>query len=327
MQRLAEWLIRGQANQAGRSHCTAAAELRPPRPPRGLSLITCEYLPGGASLRARLWAAKVVKGSVNFFGRLSECQRDAATGMYAEALAGFVQWLAAGLPARRDRFRAEVERRRADLAGVGGHNRAPTPAADLLAALDLLLGFADEVGAVTTAEADALRERGRSALLATAAAQAEHQRDADPAGRFLTLFGSALSSGRAHLSALDGSCPGDATAAAVGWRRENGGNWTPQGRRVGWTNGERVFLDPDAALAEANRLAAEQGHPLDVPPRALWQRLHEAGHLAAVEKGSGGATRYKIRLTADGDRREVIALRADRLPVNISPGGGGDTPS
>jgi hypothetical protein len=38
----------------------------------------------------------------------------------------------------------------------------------------LLLPFAAEVGAVTPAEAGALRERGREALLTTAAAQAEH---------------------------------------------------------------------------------------------------------------------------------------------------------
>src|SRR5438874_785271 len=83
-------LTRGQGNHAGRSRMTAGAEVRPGKPPRGLILFTGEDLPGGSSLWARLWTVEVAARSVHF-ARLSECQRDAAAGRYAESLAGFVR--------------------------------------------------------------------------------------------------------------------------------------------------------------------------------------------------------------------------------------------
>src|SRR5262249_37561125 len=52
----ADRLLRGQGNQSGRNRLTADAALRPPKSPRGLVLTTGEDLPGGTSLRARMWA-------------------------------------------------------------------------------------------------------------------------------------------------------------------------------------------------------------------------------------------------------------------------------
>jgi hypothetical protein len=90
LQAAADRIIRGQGNHAGRSRMTAGAEVRAGKPPRGMALITGEDLPDGSSLRARLWTVEVAADSVSFgpFGRLTECQREAASGLYAEAWPG-----------------------------------------------------------------------------------------------------------------------------------------------------------------------------------------------------------------------------------------------
>jgi hypothetical protein len=316
----ADRLFRGQGNHAGRSRMTAGGEIRAGKPPRGLLFSTGEDSPGGASLRARLWTVEVAHGSVDFT-RLSECQAEAAAGRYAEALAGFIRWIAADYVSRRDRLRAEVARRRAELLGTGGHTRVPTTAADLLATLDVLLEFAVSTGAFTRAEAEELRTRGRSAMLATAEAQSEHQRETNPAERFISLLTSVLSSGRAHLVDKTGDCPDEQIARAAGWRNDRDG-WNRQGRPLGWIVGERVYLDPEAAIAEVTKLANEQAQPLVVAGRTLWRHLHEAGHLSETA-GSSKKRRYKVRKTVAGRPQDVIVMPADRFGLADPPASGG----
>lgn len=314
LRRTADRLIRGQGNGAGRDRLTQDAALRSQKGTRCLLHMTGEDYPGGKSGMARLWAVDVPDGGIDF-DRLTECQADAAAGRYAAAFAGWVRWLA-GRPEKRAGFRTGVIRLRAELAGVGGHNRMPTTTADLVTALDLVLTYATEIGAVTAPEADDLRRRGRSAFRATADAQAAFQRDADPAERFVALVQAALASGRAHLVARDGGRP----AAAVGWRQSDGGYWEPQGRQVGWVADDRVFLEPDAVFAEVVRFAAEQGHPLVISQVILWRRLFETKRLAEVDY-RGGTIRHTVRRQAGGQQRRVLVL----LAATLLPQGSGQS--
>jgi hypothetical protein len=63
--RVAERLIRGQGNHAGRQRMRQDGTLRPPKPPRGPILATGEDIPRAHSIAARLWAVEVRKGEVN----------------------------------------------------------------------------------------------------------------------------------------------------------------------------------------------------------------------------------------------------------------------
>jgi hypothetical protein len=314
----ADRLLRGQGNQSGRNRLSADAALRPPKPPRGLVLTTGEDIPGGASLRARMWVVEVAYGSIDFV-RLSNCQQDAAAGRYAAALAGFVRWLAADYPARSKALRAEAIRLRGELK-IGGHNRAPSVAADLAATFALVMEYATAVGAVTPAEAEQYAGRAERAILSTAASQADHQREADPAERFTSLLRSVLSSGRGHLADRDGTMPDESDAPAAGWRKVND-NWSPLGRRIGWLDGQRVLLDPHASLAEVCRLADEQSSGFSVTSRTLMRLLHEAGLLAEVD-GRGGRVRYTVRRTAEGSQKQVLVLAADLV---VPPPEGGQS--
>ena len=63
------------------------------RIPRGLIVSTGEDLPTGQSLRARMLIMAVAPGDVDR-DKLGACQSDAAAGCYAQALAGYLRWLA-----------------------------------------------------------------------------------------------------------------------------------------------------------------------------------------------------------------------------------------
>jgi hypothetical protein len=314
--REAERLFRAQGNRSGRQRLRPDGSLKPAKPPRGSVLSTGEDVPKGHSLRARLLVVEVERDDVDV-ARLTRCQQRAAAGLYAQAMAGYLRWLAVRYDRVRDELKSEVERRRGeitDLLGEGQHRRTPTLVADLLAGFDPFLQFAQEFGALLPEEAENLRRRCRAALLGVAAEQAALQEASDPCLRYFTLLASALSSGRAHVATPLGDCPGEAPQP-WGWRSQEGeaspcGEWLPQGKCIGWLAAENLYLDPDAAYAEAQRLASEQGEPLTVGQGTLHKRLHEQHLLASVDSRPG---HLKVRRMIAGSRRYVLHLHARQV--------------
>jgi hypothetical protein len=186
------------------------------------------------------------------WGLLTSCQRDAADGLYAMALAAFIRWLAPRYEAVRASLRTATAWLRQQAASSGAHRRTPEIVADLAFGLGSFLAFSLEIGAISVEEADALWASAWDALGRAAADQAEHQAASEPARRFLELLASAISSGRAHVTSERAAAP--AAPEAWGWQRRPAAGgpydadlWMPQGRRVGWLTEEGLFLDPTAA--------------------------------------------------------------------------------
>jgi hypothetical protein len=176
MHREADRLLRAQGNRAGRQRMRADGGLRPARPPRGLILSTGEDVPRGQSLRARLLTLELAPGELDW-PRLTACQHEAAAGRYAEALAGYVRWLAPRYAGLRDGLRAEAAALRDRACAEGLHARTPGIVADLAAGWRHWLDYALAVGAIDAAEREALDRRVWDALQKAGASQAEHLRE------------------------------------------------------------------------------------------------------------------------------------------------------
>ena len=310
LHREAERLLRAQGNAAGRQRLRADGSLRPAKPPRGLILSTGEDVPRGQSVRARLLVVEVERGDIDA-AKLTAAQRDAADGLYAASMAGFVRWLAPQYDSLRDRLAAERTQLRQRAASDGQHARTPGIVADLALGLRHLLDFAVAAGALSAGERAALWERGWSALCEAGSAQAEHGRAADPVEAFVRLLAAALASGRAHVAAPDGGYPD--TPAAWGWRRETirgSPEWAPQGRRVGWVDGEALYLEPEASFAAAQEMAGAQGEGLAVSVQRLRRRLKERGLLASTDAKRETLT---IRRVVEGASRNVLHLDSSCL--------------
>ena len=163
LHRDADRLLRAQGNSSGRGRMRADTSLRPAKPPRGLVLSTGEDVPHGQSLRARVLVLEVGPGDVDA-DRLTACQADAASGLYAAAMAGFVRSIADAYPTIRAGLRAEVVRLRGEALEGRAHRRTPEIVANLALGIDHLLAFATAVGAVDARAG----ERAARALLAGA---------------------------------------------------------------------------------------------------------------------------------------------------------------
>jgi Domain of unknown function (DUF3854)/Domain of unknown function (DUF927) len=334
--RTAERLIRGQGNHAGRQRMRADGTLRPPKPPRGLILATGEDVPRGHSIAARLCVIDMQRGSVNL-PRLSECQRDAAEGLYAAAMAGFTSWLApqyAEVMAQLDAERIDLRNR---FVGKYPHARTPDTIANLLIGLRYVLRFATCIHAIDDRQREALWLRGQAAFIAIAEQQGEHQRSVDPVARFPEMIAAIVSSGRGHIAGGDGKEPGiPPSPESWGWEGrefrsgsdETSVTYHARGSKIGWVEGEEVYLDPDSTFAALSELARDQGQGYPVTQQTLYKRLKEGRLLLRTEDGR---TVYPV--TLEGVRRRVLILSAPSLfgkvvhPVHPgrTPADGADT--
>jgi Domain of unknown function (DUF927) len=326
LHRKADRLFRGQGNAAGRGRLRADGTPRPTKPPRGMVLSTGEDVPRGQSLRARVLVVEVARDGAEAvdWQMLTQCQGEAAAGLYAQAMGAYLRWLAPRYQELRQELGQEIAILRGQAYQQGQHRRTPGIVADLAVGLQYFLTFAQEVGAVEPAQAAALWRRCWEALGEVASAQQEHQAASDPVARFLDLLGAVISSGRAHLSSGDGDAPKLATA--WGWREVvvGTGDYTrddlrPQGEHIGWLEGGEVYLQADAAYAVVQQLARDGGDALMVTLPTLKKRLKERGLLGSTEQ-RGGRERLEVRRHLQGKRRNVLHIKYV-TPPESGPGG------
>lgn len=295
----ADRLKRAQGNISGRGRMRADGSLRPPKPPRGLIVSTGEDLPRGQSLRARSLILEVSQSVVNW-DAVTQSQRDARNGLFAQATSAFLQWMAINdriaiiqseqhekhqIAYWRDLWLNKLE---------AAHKRSATTLAYLSRAWHLWMESAVATQAMTEAEAKTLWKRIWKALDEAGQAQATYQASENPAIRFWELLQSAFSSGKAFLDPIDGT---QIELSGFGWR---GGQ--PQGDRIGWIGKKEILLIPDAAFTAAQRA----GDGLSVTPSTLWKRLKEAGNLTAIED-----ERTTIRKRIDGKDHRVLSVKPE----------------
>lgn len=309
----ADQLIRGGANRAGRGRLRPDGTRRPDKPPRAQLLASAEDLPPAIeSLLARSLLCEVKPGAVDL-PRLTEAQGQAADGLLALAMAGYVQHLArqydadSGLPGW---LTAERSRLREDARADGQHPRTALNVASLALGWLQFLAYARDADAITAEEHDRLWPRAWKALCEVGAEQDRYRRDADPVSVFLDSLGALIASGGAHMAALNGSCPAQ-NPVRWGWEQYiSGGDvaMRPRGELVGWTDGEYVHLEPDAAYRAARRFAETSGGQLNVARRVLNGHLHDRGLLSTWDPGRHTA---RHELGGRKDRRNLhMSVRA-----------------
>ena len=321
--READRILRAQGNRSCRQRMRSDATLRPAKPPRGLILSTGEDIPKGQSLRARTFILEMAPGDMDW-KKLTVCQRFASQGIFAEAMAGFIHWLAP----QYEKVCEERQKLFPDFREMATqsqqHRRTPEIIADLALGMHYFLCYAQETGAITFDENREFWGRCWSALGQAARAQDSHMTACEPVQRFLELISAAIDSGQAHVAGSDGCAPSQ--PGAWGWRerqvRTNTGydtEWESKGDRIGWVDGDNVYLIPDASFRVAERMVGNSGEGISVQPRTLHKRMDEKGLLLSKEK-----ERLQVKVTLEGKRRRVLHIHIDTL-LSQKPGPSGPT--
>jgi hypothetical protein len=318
MHKKADRLFRALGNGSSRARLQRDLSAAPERPPRGLIISSGEDLFQGYSLKARVLTLDFPRDGMHW-DKLSACQRDAAEGLYAQAMAAYLQWLAPRYELIERALPDRVRGLRQEFTGAGQHQRTPEAIANLLVGLLYFLQFAREAGALTAAEGKDYGELAKVVLEDVARAQAGHQEDEKPADRFLALLRASVTSGKAHIADLEGHAP-RSCPEAFGWRRHGRSadpgdgdaavpvGRTPLGDLLGWVDRDDLYLEPESAHRIVQVMARDQQLPLPISKRMLQRSLHEAGRLKSTDRGKSRDT-YTIRKTCGGvHQRPVLHL-------------------
>jgi hypothetical protein len=308
-----ERVLRAGGNATGRGRMRPDGSLRPVKCPRCLPIITGEDIPSGHSLRARNLTLSISKGEIKS-ARLTLCQQAGRQGLFAQAMSGYIAWLAPQYERVQACLPDEIAELRDKIASHSQHRRTPTEAASLALGLRYFLEFAKQAGALTSDEAKEHWEQGLVAINKLAASQKAYIAVSDPASRYLQLLQQALSSGEAHVANYTTQgFPSD--PASWGWRSVKTStigvfDWKPSGTCIGWVDGEDLYLSPDLAHRIAKRVGSDSGDPLVLGVTTLNKRLHDRKLLLTVDSNREVLT---TRKTIGEKRPDVLHLHVDAL--------------
>lgn len=326
-------ILQGVADGTGRGTLTVDRRQRSGVYPRGLIMSSSETLPRGHSNLARAVIVDVDRpliGPDPVMSRAYYRGEDlGAAGVYALAMAGYVQQIASDFEAVRAGNAAHRQAVQALAPHFeGAHGRTAGAASELAYGWRVFLSFAVQVGAVSEAQAGQTWARVVLALKGTAKGQGAHLTAEDPVSRALRLLDGLLSQGRVFLEDLDeGGQPPEEAAVMVGWQRHTlrgeGGEaedvyrTRPGGQLVGWyskTGGDEwAHLIPDALHEVLQRAVSGQAGAMLPDAATLWgnmaARLHPAG-LMKCETEGGRIARPTAKARPPGrGRTRFITLR------------------
>jgi hypothetical protein len=315
----ADRVFRGQGNHQSRDRCNADSTLKESYPSRCMLLASGEDRPRGESCAARRLdlAVRAHKGDQPGdvdFKELTASQDKAAKGIYAQAMAAYLCWLArTGLDRVQEAFKEQRQKLRSEILSTG-HARTPGFLADLGTGWRFFLEFASGSGAITEAEREEYWQRAWKGILDAGVEQQIEIDGLNPVKRYFQLLSSGISSGEFHLENTSGGPP-VVHPEGRGWRSETfmvGGyereEWKPQGRCVGWIDGEHLYLDSGSAFAAAQKIGEQQGERIALGEKQLNKRLEEDGYL--VTKSD---KKQVVQRTVQGHRKWVLHLRVSHL--------------
>ncbi|MCP4611124.1 MAG: hypothetical protein GY845_20640 [Planctomycetes bacterium] len=308
LQAKGERIFRAAGNHSARQRLQSDSTLKDGKPPRALIMSTSEDLPQSESIRARQQIVEVGLHDINW-PAMTDCQKEARAGLYEVSMFAYVKWLAPNIKTIQGNLDSELHelRVKVDTSHQSMHRRTPTIIASQYLGLRYFCEFAVSYGAISQGRASEILNMGWETLLLLGQKQIDIQRDSNPASKFILLLRSALTSGKAHLSDINGGEPHN--PELWGWRKRQSGygeystiDWLPCGDRIGWVNGEEILLEPPASFRLVKQLDSDNS--LQITQRTLLKMLAQQGRIVPDSSRETNTVRRQI----DETQRNVILL-------------------
>jgi hypothetical protein len=292
----ADRVLRNHANKQGRGRLKQNSDFAVTYYSRAFPSSSGEDIPIGESLRGRMVIRELQKDDVNL-SWLTEAQAEAANGVFVKVMSAFLQWLAPQIDALKESDALRVlrdekrEEYREKMQGSGAHDRTPEALADLYIGFFTFMRFVQEFRAIDTVRANELTEICENTLLRIGVDQAPYIKSEEPTTQFLGLISALLSSGRAHLCDVKtNNVPlPPYEPRLLGWmhgreqtQTDDAGYstdivqmWIAKGPCIGWIDDMMVYLEPNSAYVEAQKMARDQGASIPFTQKILYDRMKQ----------------------------------------------------
>lgn len=300
----AHYVVRCVGNRSSRGRANADLSERQQRPPRGLVIATAENPLVGQSIVGRMIyvpvdAGEIIQAQTSQETPLDAAQRQAMAGLYAQAMSGYIVWLARRWKQIEEELPSRIET--ASKAGRGlfppGQSRLTDYYGLLTTAARLALEYAAEHRVLEPEATEALHEQLRVELVDLLRYQGERIASQSPVVKFWEAIGDLMAQDKVYFAP-----------------RQDGGTFTPpyDAERIGWYDDQRghVYLLTKPALKQAKEYWSALDERFDTLADALRRELWQQGYV--TERGMDHIEKKPYINQAAG-RPRVLVLSARTL--------------
>ena len=238
-----EHIVRNQGDRQGRGKLTSLTEIKEGHPPRGLVYVTGESLSLLGSSLARTAHLHIQKGDIDV-EKLTKAQEPAQQALLAEAMTGYLEYLAPQLDALAPQLFADFEKLRKkaaqDAEVKDRHERYNETTAFLYLGFNCFINYAVAQGAITEEAAARLLKEAWETLNKVADELAQVAKSVAPTKRFFEALLELQIQGRVYFATMEDVIPDNAEripgTVKIGWGPDGSGTfyllWGPAWEQV-----------------------------------------------------------------------------------------------
>jgi hypothetical protein len=284
----ADNLVRGVANQTGRGRLNRNGKPQADRPPRALLLVTGEDRSEGHSKAARTVFTRFRKGSIDT-AKLTAVQKEANAGVFTQAMAGYLQWLAPQYSELQGRVERRIAELRPEFDAEERHKRTAENLASLAVGFEMFLEYTQTAQALSQGEAQELWKRFVETMKQVGAEQDELQKTEDPITESIRILKGARSGGHIWLEYADKSL----AAAQKADLDAVGVAYPPGSIEIGQLDEDGSWMClPDDLYSALQKLYGRLGRTF---PKSKDEYLQELRDRELTEAASGRTTKRAPR--------------------------------
>ncbi len=250
-----EEVIRSIGNRGNTARLRSDSQLMTTYRPRGTVITSGEQLPGGLSRNARLLVVDFDHRDIDR-DSLTLAQKEASS--YRHAYTGYVKYILKNWNSLKDQLPNLREEWRERAQFKDGHLRLATAVATLYAGLDTGISFAEELGVLSSAQAQERRDEGWNAFMYIADKHAATVAGESPGRKFIDAFCSLRNQGKLAF-VVRGQDVVPSQKSGVEWN--------------GWEDETHYYLNPRVAYNEVKKCLDQSGESFTATPKAVWSDL------------------------------------------------------
>ncbi|MBL6983157.1 MAG: toprim domain-containing protein [Anaerolineales bacterium] len=306
MHKSAHQIVRAVGNRSARGRANRDLSERRTRIPRGMVISTAELPLAGESTVGRLVYVPIARGDVlPLVGDaprqdLDQAQEHARGGLYAQAMAAYVGWLAAHWDRAAKTYLEIIEEshklaRRGDL-----QNRLPDYYASLDAAQQLAVTAFHELGVLSAHDAARIADQNGQAILKVIQDQAEKIAAESPVRKFFEALDNLLQRRKIYLEPRTGAAVYIPPTGAdpVGW-------FEPGDENV-------FYLNDESCLIHVRSYWSQLGEHFDTTADALRRQIAQVNGLLK-ERGKEKHLHVSRWVSSAGKNRRMLAVNAQKV--------------
>ena len=305
MHRTAQTVVRAVGNRSARGRANQDLTERKTRIPRGMVISTAELPLSGQSTVGRMLTIPIARGDIlpntNEPPRtaLNLAQEQAINGLYAQAMAAYIQWLAANWERAETMYREIIEESLDVAREENLENRLPDYYATLDAAQQIALTAFYEMGVISMNESVMLIEKNAAAILEIIKNQDEQIAAQSPVRKFFEALDNLLQRRKIYLEPRSGIAivppPG---ADQIGW-------YEPDDPSV-------FYLDTSSCIIHVRDFWAQLGEHYDTTKDALQRQFNQVPGLLN-EVGDGRNITVSKWVASTGRTQRMVSFSQAKI--------------